>query len=188
MPIYKIRVRGSIYGEYDGDVLVESSERIPEFNKDLLIEYHGKLKMMDLIMFYLNPQIPQYIAYKTAGMKFPMEYYIDNGKYISKSFDSQLRESIDHLKKQTIKIRKNEIDCLSLQDKKEDWECISSIEDIEWNIKKRKPTIDDIRNGVTIFIYKETYSFIVFTECGISIEKTLSENDRLNILKKAGIC
>lgn len=164
MFVYRVRVQGDTYGEYDGDILIELAEKCDALNKDLLIEYSGEFEAKKIFAPYISEETS--FAYKTA----------EKGNkvwFVGRKFSSVLKKAPEKLVNRTIVVNDEEVECLEKIDSSEEWTIYSNVDELNNSVEKGYPEIFDIRNSVSIFVGKSE-SWIVFTECGVTIKKRIS--------------
>lgn len=174
MFVYRIRVQGDTYKQYDGDIMIEVDSRCDELNKDLLINYQGKFDFSKIFQKYFPSN--SNIAWKKAGKSQKVNF-------IGTTFSSILEENIERLSDCTLKVKKSEKENFEFFESKDNFSVYTTMMSPNWGVKDGVPEIYDIQNGVNIFVdNSDKICYIIFTECGISQRKIISMEDISQII------
>lgn len=173
MSIYKVRVLGDTYEEYDGDVLVETSEKIKALNRDITLEYSGPFNMLKILEPFLDKSVEgQMVAYKTAHMKKAASFMYIDGEFIETKFDCVISNAVDKIHDRTITAKNSELIMMTHKSSKDGWNATSTEEELMWNISDGKPQVTSIQNSVTVFENGDDREIIIML-CGSVIRKKL---------------
>lgn len=173
MGIYKVRVHGDTYEEYDGDVLVETSEKIRPLNRDIVLEYSGPFNMLKILEQFLDKSIDtQFIAYKTAFMKTAAQFAYVNGRFDEFNFGAKISKAPEKLVDRTITATVAELLYMTHKSYSSGWTATSTEDNLMWYVENDVPKVASIQNSVTTF-EKNGEKFIVIMNCGSLIRKKM---------------
>ena len=180
MNFFKIYLVGDTYGQFDGEVLIATTEKNPLLVNEYTLNYSGMF-YSETVLKVIQPFLStteQGIAFIRAGARKP---FISNKELFDKDMDECILQLVknDKLKNGILKVYPKEIPLLVNKSKKGWITATSTVEDLNWNTDNGG-TVCDIRNAITIF--EGRHDYLVFTMGGMSIRKKLRADDKKKLL------
>lgn len=180
MYFFKIYLTGDTYGQFDGEVLIATTEKNTSLVSQYNLNYSGVFSP-EIVLETIQPFLSttdQGIAFIRAGTKKP---FISKNKYFDKDMNEYLSQLVknDKLKNGILKVYPTEISLLVNKSEKGGITATSTVEDLNWNAENNG-TVCDIRNAITIF--EGRHDYLVFTMGGMSIRKKLRADDKKKLL------